>query len=46
MSEEVRKARHAVPRAMFWSICLNGALAFSMTLIYLYFLGPVSLPFS
>ena len=41
MSEEVRKARHAVPRAMFWSICLNGVLAFAMSLIWLYFLGPV-----
>lgn len=41
MSEEVRKARHAVPRAMFLSICLNSGLAFAMTIIYLYFLGPV-----
>lgn len=41
MSEEVRKARHAVPRAMFLSICLNSVLAFAMSLILLYFLGPV-----
>jgi choline transport protein len=41
MSEEVRKARHAVPRAMFLSICLNSGLAFAMTVIYLDFLGPV-----
>ncbi|KAK5104740.1 hypothetical protein LTS08_002632 [Lithohypha guttulata] len=41
MSEEVRKARHAVPRAMFWSIVMNSVLAFSMTLVFLYFLGPV-----
>ena len=41
MSEEVRKARHAVPRAMFWSICLNSVLAFVMVIIWLYFLGPV-----
>jgi len=41
MSEEVRKARHAVPRAMFWSIVMNSVLAFSMTLIWLYFMGPV-----
>lgn len=41
MSEEVRKARHAVPRAMFWSICLNSGLAFAMTIVYLYFLGPL-----
>jgi choline transport protein len=41
MSEEVRSARHAVPRAMFWSICLNSGLAFAMTIIYLFFLGDV-----
>lgn len=41
MSEEVRKARHAVPRAMFWSIVMNSVLAFSMTLVWLYFMGPV-----
>ena len=41
MSEEVRKARHAVPRAMFWSICLNSTLAFTMSIIWLLFLGPV-----
>lgn len=40
MSEELRKARHAVPRAMFLSICLNSGLAFAMTLVYLFFLGP------
>jgi choline transport protein len=41
MSEEVRKSRHAVPRAMFLSICLNSVLAFAMTIVWLYFLGPV-----
>lgn len=41
MSEEVRRARHAVPRAMFLSICLNSGLAFAMTIAYLSFLGPV-----
>lgn len=41
MSEEVRKARHAVPRAMFWSICLNSGLAFIMSIVWLFFLGPV-----
>ena len=42
MSEEVRKARHAVPRAMFWSICMNGVLAFAMAIILLFCLGDVT----
>ncbi|KAF2740496.1 choline transport protein [Polyplosphaeria fusca] len=41
MSEEVRKARHAVPRAMFWTICMNSVLAFTMTLVYFFFIGNV-----
>ena len=38
-SEEVRRARFAVPRAMFWSIVMNSVLAFAMVLIFLYCLG-------
>lgn len=30
MSEETRKAKSAVPRAMFWSIFINGCLGFVM----------------
>lgn len=41
ISEETRKARSAIPRAMFWSICMNAALAFGMVIIFLYCLGPV-----
>lgn len=41
MSEEVRKARHAVPRAMFWSIVMNGILAYGAILVFLYCLGDV-----
>jgi choline transport protein len=41
MSEEVRQARHAVPRAMFWSIVANGILAFGMLLVFLYCAGSV-----
>lgn len=41
MSEEVRKARHAVPRAMFWSIVMNGALAYGMILVILFCAGDV-----
>ena len=32
MSEEVRKAKHAVPRALFWTIALNGIMAYGMVL--------------
>lgn len=41
MSEEVRKARHAVPRAMFWTICINAALAFGMVLVFLFCMGNI-----
>ena len=41
MGEETRIARFAVPRAMFWSICINGALAFAMAIIFLFTLGDV-----
>ena len=41
MAEEVRRSRHAVPRAMFWSVCLNGLLAFCMALVLLFFMGDV-----
>jgi choline transport protein len=39
MSEEVRKARHAVPRAMFWTVALNGVLAYGIILVLLFCLG-------
>jgi len=39
MSEEVRKARHAVPRAMFWTVALNGLLAYAIILVMLFCLG-------
>ena len=41
MSEEVRKSKHAVPRALFWSIALNGALAYAMVLTILFTMGSV-----
>ena len=41
MGEETRIARFAIPRAMFWSICINGALAFVMTIIFLFTIGDV-----
>ena len=39
MSEEVRKARQAVPRAMFWTIALNGVLAYAIILVILFCSG-------
>ncbi|KAK5715815.1 hypothetical protein LTR17_016646 [Elasticomyces elasticus] len=41
ISEETRKARWAVPRSMFWSICVNAAMAFGMVIIFLYTMGDV-----
>ncbi|KAK5165170.1 uncharacterized protein LTR77_009268 [Saxophila tyrrhenica] len=42
ISEETRKARFAIPRAMFWSICINSTLAFGFVLVLLYSFGDVS----
>lgn len=39
MSEEVRRARHAIPRAMFWSIALNAIFAYAMVIIILFCMG-------
>lgn len=39
MSEEVRKAKQAVPRAMFWTIALNGVLAYAMCIVILFTMG-------
>jgi amino acid transporter len=41
MSEEVRKAKQAVPRATFWSIALNGVLAYAMVIAILTSMGPM-----
>lgn len=41
MSEEVRKAKHAVPRAMFWTIALNAVLAYAIIIVILYTMGPL-----
>ncbi|KAK5051421.1 hypothetical protein LTR84_003073 [Exophiala bonariae] len=39
MSEEVRKAKHAVPRSMILTIIINGAMAFAIILAILYTMG-------
>jgi choline transport protein len=41
MSEEVRKAKHAVPRAMFWTIAINAVLAYAIIIVILYTMGPL-----
>jgi len=41
MSEEVRKAKSAVPRAMFWSIFMNGVLGYAMVIVILVSMGPI-----
>ena len=35
MSEETRRAKHAVPRATFWSITLNGIFGYAMVIAIL-----------
>lgn len=42
MSEEVRRARHAVPRAMVYTIVINGTLAFVMALVIMFQMGDVT----
>ncbi|KIW92918.1 uncharacterized protein Z519_06767 [Cladophialophora bantiana CBS 173.52] len=39
MSEEVRRAKHAVPRSMILTIVINGVMAFGIILVLLYCLG-------
>lgn len=39
MSEEVRRAKHAVPRAMIWTIILNSMQAYSTVLVLLFAMG-------
>ncbi|PGG95480.1 hypothetical protein AJ79_10032 [Helicocarpus griseus UAMH5409] len=39
MSEEVRKAKHAVPRTMIYTIIINGILAYGITLVLLFTMG-------
>lgn len=41
MSEETRRAKSAVPRAMVWSIAINGSLAIIMAAVILIHMGDV-----
>ena len=39
MSEEVRKAKHAVPRAIFWTIAINAVMGYAMVVVILFTMG-------
>lgn len=39
MSEEVRRAKQSVPRAMVYTILINGALSYAIILVLLYAMG-------
>lgn len=41
MAEETKKAKQAVPRATFWSIAVNGILAYAMVLAILSSMGSI-----
>ncbi|KAK4902680.1 hypothetical protein LTR27_000619 [Elasticomyces elasticus] len=42
MSEEVRKAHHAVPRAMVYTILINGSMAIIMALVICFQMGDIT----
>lgn len=39
MSEEVRRAKEAVPRSMVWTIAINGILAYAIVMVLLFTMG-------
>lgn len=41
MSEEVRRAKQAIPRSMFWTVATNGVLAYSIIVTMLFTMGPL-----
>ncbi|KAF3491021.1 choline transport protein [Arthroderma uncinatum] len=41
MSEEVRRAKHAVPRSMVWTVATNGVLAYAIVITILFTMGPI-----
>lgn len=41
MSEEVRRAKQAVPRSIFYTVVTNGALAYAMVVCMLFTMGSV-----
>lgn len=41
MSEEVKNSRQAVPRALFWTIAINGIIAYAMVVTILFCMGPM-----
>lgn len=41
MSEEVRVAKKAIPRTLFWTNAVNGVMAYGMIIVILFTMGPV-----
>ena len=41
MSEEVRVAKKAIPRTLFWTNAVNGLMAYGMIIVLLFTMGPV-----
>ncbi|EEH05174.1 conserved hypothetical protein [Histoplasma capsulatum G186AR] len=41
MSEEVRRAKKAVPRSMFWTVAINGIFAYAIILTILFTMGSI-----
>lgn len=41
MSEEVRRAKQAVPRSMVWTVATNGVLAYAIIITILFTMGPI-----
>lgn len=41
MSEEVRRAKQAIPRSMFWTVATNGVLAYTIIVTMLFTMGPL-----
>lgn len=41
MSEEVRRAKQAIPRSMFWTVATNGVLAYTIIITMLFTMGPL-----
>ncbi|EFW18818.1 amino acid permease 2 [Coccidioides immitis H538.4] len=41
MSEEVRRAKKAMPRSIFWTVATNGVLAYAIIIVILFTMGPL-----
>ncbi|KAI1914087.1 hypothetical protein LOZ12_002996 [Ophidiomyces ophidiicola] len=41
MSEEVRRAKKAMPRSIFWTVATNSVLAYAIIIVILFTMGPL-----